>query len=151
MPDVGRPNAIDELTLKKLEDAFSNGGTDREACFLANISQQTLYNYQKEHPEFIERKESLKDMIKFQAKQRVKEAIIAEKTCDTAKWYLERKGKDEGFSPRTEVTGKDGKDLQVNIINYGDNNTPQLQSSSLSDNIPESDGQWKTQSNSSVE
>lgn len=108
--NVGRPHSIDDLTLKKLEDAFSNGATDREACFLANISQQTLYNYQKEHPEFIERKESLKDMIKFQAK-RVIATAIEQGDKAQANWWLERKGKDEGFNSRTELTGKDGDTL----------------------------------------
>jgi hypothetical protein len=98
----GRPTAMDEMTLKKLEEAFSNGATDREACFLANISQQTLYNYQKEHVEFIERKESLKDMIKYQAKIKVKEAIEKENKPDTAKWYLEKRDKE--FKPKQDIT-----------------------------------------------
>lgn len=107
---VGQPTIMTELTLKVLDEAFSNGATDREACFLAEISQQTLYNYQKEHPEYVERKESLKEMTKYQAKLVVKQAIVENKV-DTAEWYLERKGKDEGFSTRQELTGPNGKDL----------------------------------------
>lgn len=107
---AGRPTKIDELVLQKLENAFSNGATDTEACFLAEISPATLYNYQKEFPEFLERKEALKEMTKYQAKVVVKQAIHKENTL-TAEWYLERKAKDEGFSRRTELTGANGKDL----------------------------------------
>lgn len=113
---VGRPPVIDENKLKQLEVFFSNGATDREACFLAGISQQTLYNYQKDHPEFIERKEALKDMIKYQAKVNIQHAIVNEKDIDKSQWYLERKGKDEGFNSRTELTGKDGEQLQAQPI-----------------------------------
>jgi hypothetical protein len=88
-----------------LEDAFSNGASDVEACFLANISHQTLYNYQAEHPEFVERKEGLKDMIKFAAKQKVKRAIETEQTPETSKWYLERKDKE--FKSKTDITTDD--------------------------------------------
>lgn len=110
MADVGRPTLIDDLTLQKLEEAFSNGATDLEACFLANISKSTLYNYQNKHPEFVERKEALKDMIKYQAKKVVKEAIISGDK-QQANWYLERKAKDDGFSPRHELTGAGGDKL----------------------------------------
>lgn len=137
---VGRKPSIDESTLKQLEGAFANGATDVEACFLAKISHQTLYNYQKEYPEFIERKEGLKNMIKYIAKQKVKQTIETELGCDTSKWYLERKGKDEGFSNRTEHTGADGKDLNITVINYGDNNDSlQLPTENISTTVIESD------------
>jgi len=32
---------------------------------------------------------------------------------DNAKWYAERKGKDEGYSIRTELTGKDGDPIKT--------------------------------------
>lgn len=38
------------------EYIFSMGGTDEEACLCAGISTQALYDYQKRHPEFAERK-----------------------------------------------------------------------------------------------
>jgi len=72
----GRPTVFDDITLKKLEDAFSNDATDVQACFLANISPASLYNYQKEHPEFLERKNALKAMTAYQAKLNIKNKII---------------------------------------------------------------------------
>ena len=52
---------MDDLTVKKLEEAFSLGCSDLEACLMANISKQTLYNYQDKNPEFVGRKERLKE------------------------------------------------------------------------------------------
>lgn len=131
MPEVGRPTIMTDEALQILEDAFSVGATDLEACFLAKIGKSTLYNYQEKNPEFVERKEALKNMTKFKAKKVVSKDIDEGK-ADTAKWYLERKGKDEGFSSRQEVSGPDGKDLTFNVINYA-NTGLQVQSEKISD------------------
>ena len=103
---VGRPPAIDDNTLRKLEDAFSLGATDNEACFQAGIGKSTLYKYQNEHPEYVERKNQLKEKMIFKARAVIENALN-EGDKDTAKWYLERKKKDE-FGTRTEITGADG-------------------------------------------
>ena len=102
MDGPGRPTVMDENTLRILEDAFSNDATDIQACFLANIATSTLYKYQVDNPGYLERKQALKDMIKYQAKRIVKEAMFdKDKGTDTAKWYLERKDKSE-FSQKVE-------------------------------------------------
>lgn len=112
---VGRPNIIKGLVLKKLEEAFSNGASDREACFLANISLQTLYNYQEKNPEFVERKEDLKNSIKYQAKLKIKQAIDREKKPETAKWFLERRDKD--FKPKNDLTTND-ESIQPILVKF---------------------------------
>lgn len=117
MKKVGKPTVMTESTLQILEDAFICDASDEQACFLANISPATLYNYQVAHPEYIERKKQLKEMVKFRAKKTVAENI---KDVETAKWYLERKAKSEGFSQRTEVTGAEGKDLQPILVKFMD-------------------------------
>ena len=109
----GRPTLMTKETIALLEIAYSNDATDLEACFIAEISPPTLYSYQEKHPAFIERKRALKAMIKYQAKSNIKKTIEMELGCDTSKWYLERKGKNEGFNSRTELTGADGKDLTM--------------------------------------
>lgn len=38
---------------------------------------------------------------------------------DVAKFIAKTQGKDEGYSDRTEHTGKGGEQLQVTILNYG--------------------------------
>ena len=111
MSEIGRPTKMTEITLKKLEEGFLNDFTDEQACFFAGISTQTLYTYQKENPDFLERKQLMKENIKMKAKLKVSAVIDSEEDAETAKWYLARKAKNEGFSERTELTGADGKDL----------------------------------------
>lgn len=101
MADVGRPTVMTELTLSKLEEAFSVGATDLEACFFANISKDSLYRYQKENPEFSERKEALKNNLKFQTKKNIAK-FLQEGDKDMTKWYGEKKMSDE-FKNKREV------------------------------------------------
>lgn len=96
-------------TLSKLEEVFAIGGSDEEACFYAGIGKSTLYNYQKEYPDFVERKEALKERPVLKARQTIVKALD---DADYAMWYLERKKKKE-FSPRQELTGRDGNDLAI--------------------------------------
>lgn len=91
---VGRPPIVTEAIIQKLEGAFSIGASDLEACFIAGISKSTLYNFQNDNPEFVERKEALKSMTSYAARKVVNDKII-EGDADTAKWQLERKNKDE--------------------------------------------------------
>ena len=134
MADTGRPKSIDEITLQKLEGAFANGATDVQACFLANICTATLYNYQNEHPEFIERKQALKDMIAYQAKANIKQSLLADDEklkIETSKWYLERKNKKE-FGNNVDITSDNKplpiiniQDVQTNLGNEQDNKVEQ--------------------------
>lgn len=97
---VGRPTILTKDVVNKLEQAFSMGCSDLEACFYADISKQTLYNYQAKHPEFVDRKERLKERMIFKARTVIADALNKNDE-NTAKWYLERKKKDE-FSTRSE-------------------------------------------------
>lgn len=112
----GRPTIMTDDTIKKLEEVFALGGSDSEACFYANISKQTLYNYQKEHPEFVDRKEALKEKPILKARQTVVKALDDPKD---AQWFLERKRKEE-FSLRSELTGPEGEllsPIKIEIVN----------------------------------
>jgi len=115
MAEVGRPHIVDETVLQKLEEAFLNGASDRQAVFLANISEGTLYNYIKDNPEFGERKELLKQQTAYRAKQVIKEAIEVKNDKETAKWYLERKDKD--FKPKNDITSND-EALQPVLVKF---------------------------------
>ena len=72
---MGRPTKMTPETLKKLEQAFLLGCTDKEACLYSNISHQTLYNYQEKHPEFVERKALLKKNPVLQARKSLMNGI----------------------------------------------------------------------------
>lgn len=97
---MGRPTVMTPKVIEKLEEAFAWGCTDIEACLWADIATPTLYLYQEKHPEFIERKASLKERPVLLARKAVVNAI---KKGDriTAMQYLERKRKDE-FSTKVE-------------------------------------------------
>jgi len=97
---VGRPSAMTDRVLDKLETAFKMGCTDVEACLHAGICRQTLYEYQQEHPEFIDSKEEWKQTPILNARTKVVEAV--KEDTKAAQWYLERKKADE-FSAKQEV------------------------------------------------
>lgn len=98
---VGRPTVMTEEAIRKLEEAFSFGASDKEAIFIADISSSTFYDYCKDHPEFAERKEQLKDMPKYRARVNIVNKI-KEGDVPTSLWYAERKIKDE-FSQKSEI------------------------------------------------
>ncbi len=84
--------------LHKLEEAFAIGCSDTEACSYADISPRTLYKYQEEEPEFIQRKEQLKEKPILKAKNTIVKALGEP---EHAKWYLERRVDD--FKPKTKT------------------------------------------------
>jgi hypothetical protein len=105
----GRPTVFTEQLLQKLEEAFLLGCTDEEACLFADIAPSSLYNYQKDRPEFLERKNVLKNNPVLKARTEVVNGFKG--NPDLALKFLERKKKDE-FSLRTELTGEDGKAIR---------------------------------------
>jgi hypothetical protein len=99
--------------LAKLEVAFKMGATDVMACQYANIHVTTLNRHEQSHPDFAKNVELWKKNPSMKALITVYGSL---NLPDMARWWLERKEKDE-FSPRAEVTGKDGKDLLPKVIN----------------------------------
>ena len=101
---VGRPLIMTPEVIQKLEDAFSWGCTDLEACCNANISKSTLYNYCDANPKFMERKEILKNQPVMKAR-RVVQAALDEDDINTAHKVIDRK---EGSKVKSEITGANG-------------------------------------------
>lgn len=98
--------------LNKLEEVFALGGTDTEACLYADISPATLYNYQKEHPEFLERKEALKETPFLKARRTIVKSL--EDPANAFK-YMERKKKGE-FGNTLELSGEvTAKIVRLNV------------------------------------
>lgn len=114
MAEIGRPTIMTDEKVKELEGYFSIGATDLEACFLAGISKQTLYNYQEANPDFVDRKEALKNMPKYKAKKVIVESIEKGDKADS-KWYLERK--DNDFKQKTDITTND-EALQPVLVKF---------------------------------
>lgn len=98
----GRPTIMTPEIVSKLEEVFSIGGSDEEACFYANIGKSTLYNYQQANPEFVERKEALKEKPILKARQTVVKSL---EDANHAFRYLEKKRKKE-FGNTIEISGE---------------------------------------------
>jgi hypothetical protein len=103
----------------KLEEAFALGCTDLEACLFADISKSCLYNYQNANPEFVERKERLKENPVLLARKSVIKALESdEPACKKIAFdYLTKRKRDE-FADRVENTGKDGGAQEFVLTNF---------------------------------
>lgn len=97
---VGRPSEMTEEKVKKLEEAFALDASIGEACFYADISKQTYYNWLEKAPELVERFEALRERPVLLARQSVIASM--KENPDIALKYLERKKKDE-FSTKQEI------------------------------------------------
>jgi len=116
----GRPTSMTQETVKKLEDAFSQGFNVSHACGIAEISRETYYSYLKINPKFADKVEWLRSKPYIKSVLQINKALN-EGDLPTCRWYAERKGKDE-FSLRNEITGENGEpikstlDVQINFI-----------------------------------
>jgi hypothetical protein len=110
----GRPTKMTPDTLAKLKEGFLMGLSDDQACLHADINPVTLYRYCDGNEEFCKQKELWKKNLGYRAVKVLNQAVD-EGDVSTAKFVAERRLKDE-WSSRTEQTGKDGKDLAVDII-----------------------------------
>lgn len=120
----GRPTIMTPDIIDKLEQAFSLGASDLEACLHAGIGKSTLYNYQNQNPSFVERKELLKDKLILKSRA-VLAAALGNNDKQTAQWYLERKRKEE-FSVRTEANVSGGFELKLSdLLRTLSNNEPE--------------------------
>lgn len=70
-----RPGELDEQTMIKLEEAFSFGASDMEACYYAGLTTSKFYEYIQTHPEFGERRETLKQRPTLLARQTLMKAL----------------------------------------------------------------------------
>lgn len=113
----GRPTVMTPEVISKLEDSFLYDMTHDEACLRAGISRSTLGLYLSENPEWRERVELLRNQPFTRARIAWINSFSDESkpNVDAAIKYLERKKKDE-FSPRSEVTGKDGEGIEFGVV-----------------------------------
>lgn len=107
LKQAGRKTVFTETVLQKLEQGFKIGLTDEECCAYADIAMSSLYNYQNQHPEYLEKKRKWKQNPIAKAKYTIYNNLEDPKI---AQWYLERKCKDE-FSVQSKL------ELQGNALN----------------------------------
>ena len=108
----GRPTVMTTDVIRKLEDAFSWGCTDLEACCFANIGKTALYEYCDKNPEFAEWKETLKNNPVMKAR-RVVMGALDEADVATAHKVIDRK---EGTKVKQDITSN-GATLNTWVIN----------------------------------
>ena len=98
---MGRPSVMTKEVIARLEEAFAWGCTDIEACLWADIQVRVLYLYQDKNPEFVHRKESLKEKPVLLARKSVVMRLARDPRLSMD--YLSRKRKDESCNRRLRV------------------------------------------------
>lgn len=106
----GRRTVMTKKVLDNLKEAFLLDCTDEEACAKAGIGTTTLYRYLKQNPEFRDKIQAWKQNMFLIARKSMARDIETDGKLALA--YMERKKKDE-FSPRQELTGADGRAIEV--------------------------------------
>lgn len=102
----GRPTKLTPEVIKKLEEVFAIDGSIAEACFYADISQQTYFNFVKRFPRYVERFNALRERPYLKARQTIVKALD---DPNHAFRYMEKKKKKE-FGNAIDVT-TDGQPL----------------------------------------
>lgn len=97
-----------------LEALTGTRGIVTSACASIGIDRQSYYNWMASDPDFASAvaviKEEQIDFVETNLLERINEGD----TTATI-FYLKTKGKERGYTERTEITGKDGKDLVPEI------------------------------------
>lgn len=113
-PWAWRPSKKTDITIQKLEYAFSIDCTVEEACYYADISTSTYHNYVTESPKLLDRFNALRNKPVLTAREEVVKGM--KNNPELALKYLERKRKAE-FSLRKEVTWEDWWPIEQ-IVSY---------------------------------
>jgi len=93
----GRPTVMTKSVLDKLKTCFAVGMTDEQACYHCDISTDVLYKYQRKNPEFIKKKNVLKESITLHARVNIWKAIKSWSVQDS---WQRVKIKDKDFMPK---------------------------------------------------
>jgi hypothetical protein len=96
------PTKLNKTTIQKLEAAFALDATVDEACYYADISRTSYYEWIKAHPELFDKFERLRNKPVLAARQSVVKGIA--KDPNLALKYLERKRNKE-FNTKQIVEG----------------------------------------------
>lgn len=116
----GKPTVMTDETLLILKECFLMGCSDAEACLKAEVGTSTLYKYQDEHPEYVEKKFLWKKNATYIARKTVFNELPL--NPDMAMKYLERKEKAEfstasKIEQETTLKNADGESFKVEATN----------------------------------
>ncbi len=111
---TGRPSLKTAETEALLIQALSMGSTIAAACYHAGVSERTYYEWAAEDDAFSQRMKSLRQNPILKALSTVYDDLD---NVSTAKWYLERKCKDEyGVQPVIVEDEEDSKPIKIEIV-----------------------------------
>ena len=80
---IGRPTVFTQETLTTLQEAFMLGCSYSEACLLAKITYNSLYNYFKANPEYLDKVTLWRENPTLTARRTVVRAISGYKMKNT--------------------------------------------------------------------
>ena len=115
VPKVGRPDAITEDVVSKLEAALQRGVSVSTACTYAGIARITYYRKISADPEFSNRMDKAKSFTSMVAAENVVAAITQDKDLATSKWWLERKEPEEFASKGNQVNVQNNTQVNNNV------------------------------------
>lgn len=122
----------EEDVIAKCKEVWAIDGTDEEAAFYAEVSKFSISRYLQEHSDLKEIRNRLKERPILKARQTIVKNLD---NPQEAKWYLERKRKNE-FSERRELSGENGGPIEQRII-YLPQREPMETTSGKTDRSPD--------------
>ena len=107
-----------KLTKAAVEKALlDHAGIMLKAAEALGVARQTLYTFIENNPELEDvRREATERLIDV-AEGHLKSAIDGG-DMKSIRWYLERQGKNRGYTTRTETTGADGGPIMMGAPDY---------------------------------
>lgn len=114
---------------KILEPIFKLGCNVTKACAYAGIPRTTVQTWIEEDAELRLQVDAWQNEPNQLARKNWAKKL-REGDFDASKEWIKRKEKDE-FSDRQEHTGADGESLQITLVNYAHNDSPQLPTEEL--------------------
>ena len=103
----------EKASLKKILKAIpGTGGLKSAIAVKLGVHYRTILNYEAKYKTVRQAIDEEKEKILDKAES-VLFVRIQNGDEDTCKWFLARKGKQRGYTERTEVTGKEGEGIQL--------------------------------------
>lgn len=131
MREVGRPTDLTDELIKKIKQSILDGNDLKRTANICGIDEQKLYNWNYlNYLNISDKIEGWKRDRKLKLAEENLEAIMClgvndketmRTVADVSKFVAETLGK-QSYSKRNELTGAEGRDLKIEIVNYADYN-----------------------------
>ncbi len=104
-----QPEESDRLKKEFLEVCKANGGYSYAAAKTMGLRYSTAHYWMQNDVEFNNTYKEIKELMLDRAESELYNRAVNVKERDTCLiFFLKTKGKDRGYTERTEITGKDG-------------------------------------------